>query len=101
MQAAGLGQEFEQKRLDIHQRFIDMIEAQLVTAQAEGSLDDINPEITAYAWMGAINEVVISWVHDAHPDPDTALPALRSFLLRGIGVSNDELRQLQPSNTHQ
>ena len=94
IQAAGLGQEFEEKRLEIHRRFIDIIEDQLRSAQQEGSLSGIDPEITAYAWMGAINEVVISWVHDAHPDPEAAFPALRAFLLRGIGIPEEELQKL-------
>lgn len=99
IQAAGLGQEFEEKRLEIHRRFIDIIEDQLRSAQQEGSLSGIDPEITAYAWMGAINEVVISWVHDAHPDPEAAFPALRTFLLRGIGIPEKELQKLDATLT--
>ena len=95
IQAAGLGEEFENKRLEIHRRFIGMIQAELENACQEGSLSGIDPEITAYAWMGAINEVVISWVHDGRPDPVHALPALRGLLLRGIGIPESEIHQLE------
>jgi len=88
IQAAGLGQEFEEKRLEIHRRFIALIEEQLQQALAEGDVAEIDPEVTAYAWMGAVNELVISWVHDGHPDPERALPELRGLLLRGIGLQD-------------
>jgi len=90
IQAAGLGQEFETKRLEIHRRFIALIQDQLEQALREGDLAGIDPEVTAYAWMGAVNELVISWVHDGHPDPERALPELRGLLLRGIGLELPE-----------
>jgi AcrR family transcriptional regulator len=90
VQAAGLGQEFESKRLEIHRRFIALIQDQLEQALGEGDLAAVDPEVTAYAWMGAVNELVISWVHDGHPDPEQALPELRGLLLRGIGLDSPE-----------
>ncbi|MDZ7845161.1 MAG: hypothetical protein U5K99_10225 [Anaerolineales bacterium] len=89
VQAAGLGQNFEAKRLQIHRRFIALIREQLEEACREGSIQDVDPEITAYVWMGAINEVVISWIHDGHPRPEEALPALRKILLRSLGITED------------
>jgi AcrR family transcriptional regulator len=90
IQAAGLGREFESKRLEIHRRFIALIQDQLEQALEEGDLAAVDPEVTAYAWMGAVNELVISWVHDGHPDPEQALPELRGLLLRGIGLKLPE-----------
>jgi AcrR family transcriptional regulator len=90
IQAAGLGREFESKRLEIHRRFIALIQDQLEQALEEGDLAAVDPEVTAYAWMGAVNELVISWVHDGHPDPEQALPELRGLLLRGIGLELPE-----------
>lgn len=89
VQAAGLGQNFETKRLQIHRRFIALIREQLQEALREGSIQDVDPEITAYVWMGAINEVVISWIHDGHPQPQDALPELRKILLRSLGITED------------
>jgi AcrR family transcriptional regulator len=94
IQAIGLGNVFEEKRRQIHQRFIEIIQRHLDEAVAEGSIEPIDTEITAYAWMGAINEVVIAWVLTGQPDPIEALPTLRTILLRGIGVEEAKIAQL-------
>lgn len=89
VQAAGLGQNFEVKRLEIHRRFIAIIREQLEEACREGSIQDVDPEIMAYVWMGAINEVIISWIHDGHPEPEDTLPVLRKILLRSLGINEE------------
>jgi TetR/AcrR family transcriptional regulator, fatty acid metabolism regulator protein len=95
IQATGLGAAFEEKRRDIHKRFILIIQQHLDEAMQEGDLMPIDTEIAAYAWMGAINEVVIEWVYTGHPDPQRALPALREMLLRSVGVSEEKIKQLE------
>jgi AcrR family transcriptional regulator len=94
IQAFGLGNAFEEKRRQIHQRFIEIIQRHLDEAVEEGSIEPIDTQITAYAWMGGINEVVIAWVLTGEPDPAEALPTLRTILLRGIGVEEDKIQQL-------
>jgi hypothetical protein len=44
--------------------------------------------------MGALNEVVLRWVYTGSPDPERATPALRSLLLRSIGVSEERIAAL-------
>jgi len=95
IQATGLGAAFEDKRREIHKRFIKIIQRHLEEAMREGDLLPIDPEIAAYAWMGAIDEVVIEWVYTGHPDPERALPALREMLLRSVGVSEEKIQQLE------
>ena len=41
--------------------------------------------------MGALNEVVIRWIYTDAPDLEQAIPALRIFLLRSIGVSEGHI----------
>jgi AcrR family transcriptional regulator len=94
IQAFGLGNAFEEKRRQIHQRFIEIIQRHLDEAVEEGSIEPIDTQITAYAWMGGINEVVIAWVLTGEPDPAEALPTLRTILLRGIGVEEEKIQQL-------
>lgn len=94
IQATGLGTVFEQKRRQIHKRFIAIIQKHLDEAVREGELPAIDTEIAATAWMGAINEVVIEWVYTGHPEPTRALPALRTLLLRSIGIDEARIRQL-------
>lgn len=90
VQAVGLGQIFEQKRIEVHQRFVQVIKRELDKAVAEGDIPPIDTEVAALAWMGALNEVVIQWVHTGEPDPTRSLPTLRVMLLRSVGVNVEE-----------
>lgn len=86
VQAVGLGAIFEEKRMQILNRFASLIKGYLDRAVAEGDIPPLDTEVAALAWTGAINEVVIRWVHTGQPEPERALPALRVVLLRSIGV---------------
>ena len=61
----------------------------------EGDIPPLDTEVAAYAWMGAINEVIIRWVHTGEPEPARVLPTLRSMLLRSIGVSEERIGKLE------
>lgn len=95
VQAIGLGQVFEEKRLEILARFSAVIKGYLDQAVAEGDIPPLDTEVAAYAWIGAINEVVIRWVHTGQPDPERVLPTLRAMLLRSVGVPEERIQQLQ------
>lgn len=86
VQAVGLGAIFEEKRMQILNRFASLIKGYLDRAVAEGDIPPLDTEVAALAWTGAINEVVIRWVHTGQPEPERALPALRVVLLRSIGI---------------
>ncbi|GAB4434591.1 MAG: hypothetical protein Kow0031_16330 [Anaerolineae bacterium] len=94
VQAVGLGSVFEEKRLEIHTRFAGVIKTYLDQAVAEGDIPPIDTEIIAFAWMGAINEVVIRWVQTGQPEPDRLLVPLRTMLLRSVGVPETRIEQL-------
>ncbi|MCJ7702036.1 MAG: TetR/AcrR family transcriptional regulator [Anaerolineales bacterium] len=94
VQAVGLGTVFEQKRQEIHNRFITLVKKYLDEAVADGDIPAIDTEVAAYAWMGAINEVVIRWVYTGEPSPERSLPVLRVILLRSIGVSDERLQKV-------
>ncbi len=94
VQAVGLGTVFEDKRQEIHNRFVQLVKKHLDEAVADGSIPPIDTEVAAHAWMGAINEVVIRWVYTGDPPPERLLPALRTLLLRSIGVPEEEIRAL-------
>ncbi len=98
VQAVGLGQAFEQKRLQILDRFARVIKGYLDQAVEEGDIPPLDTEVAAYAWIGAINEVVIRWVHTGSPEPERVLPTLRTMLLRSIGVSEARIRQLNDAH---
>lgn len=94
VQAVGLGSAFEEKRLQILNRFAGVIRSYLDRAVEEGDIPPIDTQVAAYAWIGAINEVVIRWVHTGEPAPEEIQPALRLLLLRSIGVSEARIRKL-------
>ena len=95
VQAVGLGEPFEAKRREINDHFAEVIQQYLDQAIADGSIPDTDTEIAARAWMGALNEVVLRWVYIGSPDPSRALPALRTLLLRSIGVSEKRIAELE------
>jgi len=87
VQAVGLGSVFEDKRLEVHQRFASLIRIYLDQAVAEGDLAPLDTEIAALAWMGAINEVVIQWIYSGQPEPDRIMQTLRPMLLKSVGFT--------------
>ena len=94
VQAVGLGETFEEKRREINDRFAEIIQKYLEQAITDGSIPKIDTEVAARAWMGALNEVVLRWVYTGSPDPERATPALRTLLLRSIGVSEERIVEL-------
>jgi len=83
----GLGKAFDERLLAIHARFASLIREHLDEAIVEGSIPVLDAEITSYAWLGAVNEVIIRWLYTGQPDPlDEALDTLRVLLLRSIGT---------------
>jgi len=83
----GLGPAFAERRFRLRSFMADLIKAQLDEAVQEGRIPSLDTTITAYAWLGAINEVVVRWLHTGEPEPLLAvLPTLRTLLLRSIGM---------------
>jgi len=58
IQAVGLGQTFENKRMQILDRFAALIQQHLDEAITDGDIPPMDTQIAAYAWVGAINELV-------------------------------------------
>jgi TetR/AcrR family fatty acid metabolism transcriptional regulator len=89
VQAVGLGAIFEEKRLEINQRFISLIQTYLDEAIAVGDITATDTEVVATAWMGAIYQVVIQWVYTGEPEPDRILLTLHPMLLRSVGFEEE------------
>ncbi len=85
VQAVGLGNVFEKKRLEVNDRFADLIKTYLDEAIAVGDIAPADTEVVAYAWMGAIYEVVIRWVYTGEPEPSRIMGALLPVLLKSVG----------------
>lgn len=87
VQAMGLGQPFEQKRMEVNERFARMIAEYLHEAVETGELaaDEFDIDFVAHAWMGAIYHLVIRWVYTGEPTSQTIVTELVPVLLRSVG----------------
>lgn len=90
VQAVGLGNVFEKKRQEVGERFAKLIQSYLDEAIAVGEITPVDSEVVAYAWMGAIENVVIQWVYTGEPQPERILSALVPLLLRSVGYHETE-----------
>lgn len=91
VQAVGLGAVFEQRRRAINDRLTLIVRSKLERAVQDGSIPPLQTDIAARAWVGTLNEIVINWIYTGTPSLEDSLPALRQFLARSIGVSEDRL----------
>ncbi|MEO0562946.1 MAG: TetR/AcrR family transcriptional regulator [Chloroflexota bacterium] len=85
VQASGLGSIFEEKRMEVHDRFAALIKEYLDAAVESGDIAPTDTEIVSRAWMGAINELVIKWVYTGEPEPERIIDTLLPILLRSVG----------------
>lgn len=88
VQAVGLGTIFEQKRMEVLERFARLIQTNLEQAIASGELPPVDAEITAQAWLGSIYQLVIRWVYLGEPKPDRLTETLVPLLLRSVGIDD-------------
>ena len=95
VQATGLGAVFEEKRQAVNQRFIEIVRENLDSAVDDNRILPLDTEVTACAWVGALNEIVLRWVYTGEPDPQRSLPALRRLLLSSIGIPEERIRQVE------
>jgi AcrR family transcriptional regulator len=86
LEAVSLGPTWETKRAEVHDRFAALIQGYLDEAVAEGSIPSLDTRVATLAWLGAVNEVVIQWLHGRLTDLAPTVPALTALLLRSIGA---------------
>ena len=81
----GMGSPFVLKRRQVFGRFADQIKTLLDAALPQSKADTLNTNVIAYAWLGAISEVVVKWLETGTPHPmDDALPTLRLLFLNTL-----------------
>lgn len=87
LEAVSLGPTWEAKRAEVADRFAAFIQGYLAEAVREGSIPPLDTGVATLAWLGAVNEVVIQWLHRRVPDLDATVPELTRLLLRSIGAT--------------
>ncbi|RMG85631.1 MAG: TetR/AcrR family transcriptional regulator [Chloroflexi bacterium] len=88
VQAVGLGNIFEKKRLEVNDHFTSIIQKYLDEAVAVGDIEPVDTEVVATAWMGAIYGVIIRWVYTGEPDRERILSSLLPLLLKSVGYDS-------------
>jgi TetR/AcrR family transcriptional regulator, fatty acid metabolism regulator protein len=95
--ALGAGRDFRAEIEQLHAGFAGLIEGYLDQAVADGIIPPIDTRVASQAWFGALNEVVTRWlVADKAGPLESAYPALRQILFRGVGISDDQIERLPP-----
>ena len=84
VQAVGLGNVFEKKRMEVTDRFAELIQTYLEEAIEIGDIEAVDTEVVSHAWMGAIFNVVIQWVYTGEPNPERIMDALVPMLLNSV-----------------
>jgi len=88
VEAPALGRGADARLFEIHRRFAEFIARRLDEARRDGSIPDLDTELAAYAWLGAVQQIVVRWLHTGKPEPlRAAVPELRALLLRSVGAT--------------
>jgi len=87
VQAVGLGSVFEKKRMEVTDRFAELIQTYLDEAIEIGDIEPVDTEVIAHAWMGAIYNVVIKWVYTGEPTPERIMNELVPMLIKSVGYT--------------
>ncbi len=89
---AGQGRVMDKKFLPIRGRFAKLIQMELDRAIEAGAVPRLDTQLVSHVWLGALQEVILQWLTSGRSVPmaETA-PALRSLLLRSVGVDPGSL----------
>ncbi len=75
VEAVGLGHGFDDKLMHTRSYFAAMIQRYLDQAVAAGAIAPLDTETAAWAWFGAINELVVRWLVTGQPERlETIIP---------------------------
>jgi len=87
-QGYSMGNAFESKRSEIFDRFAIVISQNLDQAKLDGQISDINTDLAARVWLGAVNETVVHWLFSDGPTPKESASDLRRLLLASVQIKD-------------
>ena len=85
LEAVSLGATYQAKRAEVTGRFAALIQGYLDEAVGESAIPPLDTRVATLAWLGAVNEVVIQWLHGDVADLHATIAPLTRILLRSIG----------------
>ena len=85
LEAVSLGPAYQHKRAEVAARFAMLIQGYLDEAVADGTLPAVDTRVATLAWLGAVNEIVVQWLHGGLRDLAGTIPPLTRLLLRSVG----------------
>lgn len=88
LEAVSLGPTYQAKRAEVADHFASLIQAYLDEAVADGSLAPLDTRLATLVWLGAVNEIVVQWLHGGVDDLAATIPGLTRLLLRSIGAAS-------------
>jgi len=89
IQAPGAHPDFDQRLREIHAELIGLVARDIQEAVQAGLAPPQDEVLAAQCVVGAVYEILSGWMRDRVPgDPVAAAPHLRTFVLRGIGVTD-------------
>ncbi len=96
VEAPGAGPEFYTALLRIRGNVASLIARHLDEAVAAGAIPPLDAALAGTVWFGALDEVVTRWVLTGQPRRlEDAYPALRTLLLRSIGVPLETMETME------
>ncbi len=85
VEASGLGRVFDKQVYAAHREFARLIAHHLQAAVDDGSIAPLDVHLTAYAWLGAIHEVLFMTLLAGEKRPlDTLVDPLCTMLVRSL-----------------
>src|SRR5262245_20741876 len=63
LEPVSLGPAYQAKRAEVADRFAALIQSHLDEAVADGSIAPLDTRVATLAWLGAVNEIVVQWLH--------------------------------------
>jgi AcrR family transcriptional regulator len=96
IEGIGAGAAFRQEQEQLHERFIQLIQEHLDEAVRDGVIEPVDTRLTAAAWFGALNEIVMRWLIARDPGRlEDAYPTLQGILLRSVGIPEERIGALR------
>jgi AcrR family transcriptional regulator len=93
--AVGAGDAFRLELQRLHERFSELIAAQLAAAVEEGSIAPLDTAVAGMVWFGALDELVMRWLmNEPHGRLEDSYAPLRELLLRSVGIPEARIEAL-------